>query len=94
MSFWFEDVETRYDITKNEAFAVVQGLAEVRWLVIRSDYSTKLYTDYSALESIFTQRSDTYRKSSHRVSKLRDYNYKVHHRLCKANIIRIENSFS
>ena len=55
MSFWFEGAGTRYDITEREALAVVQYLTEVRWLVTGSEYPTKLYTDYSALENISTQ---------------------------------------
>ena len=54
MSFRLEDAETRYDTTEREALAVVRCLAEVRWLVTGSEYPTKLYTDHSALESIFT----------------------------------------
>ena len=54
MSFRLEDAETRYDTIKREALAVVGYLAEVRCFVMGSEYPTKLYTDHSALESIFT----------------------------------------
>ena len=62
MSFCLEDAETRYDTTKKEALAVVRCVAEVRWLVTRSEYPTKLYTNHFALESIFTQGSDAHGK--------------------------------
>ncbi len=58
MSFRLEDAETRYDTIEREALAIVRCLAEVRWLVTGSEYPTKLYTNHSALESIFTQGSD------------------------------------
>ncbi len=54
MSFGLEDAETRYDTKEKEALAVIRYLAEVRWLVTGSEYPTKLYTDHSALEIIFT----------------------------------------
>ena len=60
MSFRLEDAETRYDTTERKALAVVQCLAEVRWLVTASKYPTKLYTDHSTLENIFTQGSDAH----------------------------------
>ncbi len=50
MSFRLEDAETRYDTTEREALAVVRCLAEVRLLVTRSEYPTKLYTNHSALK--------------------------------------------
>lgn len=62
MSFRLEDVETKYDTTEKEALAVVRCLAKVRWLVTGSEYPTKLYTDHSALESIFIQGSDAHGK--------------------------------
>lgn len=64
MSFRLEDAKTRYDTTEREALVVVRCLAEVRWLVTRSRYPTKLYTDHSALESIFTQGSDAHGRIS------------------------------
>ena len=60
ISFWLENAKTRYDTIEREALAVVRCLAEVRWLVTGSEYPTKLYTDHSALESIFTQGSDAH----------------------------------
>ena len=62
ISFRLEDAETRYDTTEREALAVVRCLAKVRWLVTGSKYLTKLYTDHSALENIFTQGSDAHGK--------------------------------
>lgn len=56
-------------------------------MISRSKYPTKLYTDHSALKSIFIERSDTYGKIAHQMDKLTEYNYKVYHWPCKANII-------
>jgi RNase H-like domain found in reverse transcriptase len=55
ISFRLADTETRYGTTDREALAVVRCLAEVRWLVMGSPFSIKLYTDYQALESILSK---------------------------------------
>ena len=94
MSFRLEDAETRYDSTEREALAVVRCLAEVRWLVMGSEYSTRLYTNHSALESIFTQGSDAHGRISRWMDRLTEYDYEVHHRPCKANIMRIADGMS
>ena len=46
ISFHLADAETRYGTTDREALAIVQCLAKVQWLVIRSPYPVKLYTDH------------------------------------------------
>ena len=94
MSFRLEDAETRYDTTEREALAVVRCLAEVRWLVTGSEYPTKLYTDHSALESIFTQGSDAHGRIACWMDRLTEYDYEIHHRPCKANIMRIADGMS
>lgn len=94
MSFCLEDAETRYDTTEREALAVIRCLAEVRWLVTGSEYPTKLYPDYSALKSIFTQGSDTHGRIACWMDRLTEYDYEVHHRPCKATIMRIADGMS
>ncbi len=75
MSFRLEDTETRYNITEREALAVVRCLAELRWLVTGSEYPTKLYTDHSALECIFTQELDAHWRIARWMHILTEYNY-------------------
>ena len=92
-SFW-EDAETRYDTTEGEALSVLQWLAEVGWLVTESEYPIKLYTNHSALESIFTQESDAYWMIASWIDRPTEYNHEIHHRPCKANIMRIADGIS
>lgn len=94
MSFRLEDAETRYGTTEKEALAVVRCLAKVRWLVTGSKYPTKLYTDHSASKSIFTQGSDAHEKIVCWMDRLTEYDYEVHYRPCKANIMRIADGMS
>ena len=94
MSFRLEDTETKYDTIERVALAVVHCLSEVRWFVTGSEYPTKLYTDHSALESIFTQGSDANGRIVRWIDRLKEYNYEVHHRLYKANVIRISDGMS
>ena len=63
-------------------------------MVTRSEYPTKLYTDHSALESIFTQRSDAHGRIARWMDRLTEYDYEVYHRPCKANIMRIADGIS
>ena len=44
--------ETRYSTTEREALAILRCLEEVRWLILGSPYTTKVYTDHSALVSL------------------------------------------
>ncbi|KAG0644459.1 hypothetical protein HOY80DRAFT_866948, partial [Tuber brumale] len=41
--------ETRYSATEREAWAILRCLEEVRWLVLGSTFSTKVFTDHQAL---------------------------------------------
>ena len=68
-----------------QALAVVHCFPEVWWLVTGSQYPTKLYTDHSAVESIFSQVSDAHRRIARWVDKLTIYDYDVHHWPCKAD---------
>lgn len=52
--FQLKDIETRYNTIKRKVLAVIQYLADIIWLVIRSKYPIKLYIIYSILENIFT----------------------------------------
>jgi hypothetical protein len=68
ISFKLSDMESRYGNTEREALAVVHCLAEVRWLVIGSPYSVKLYTDHQALLSILSKGA----KASSRIIQWQD----------------------
>ena len=94
MSFRLENTETKYDTIEKEALAVVRCLAEVKWLVTGSEYPTKLYTDHSDLESIFTQESDAHGRIACWMDRLTEYDYEVSHRPSKANIMRIADDMS
>lgn len=53
LSFRLTDAETRYTNSEKECLAVVCCLAEVKWLVIGSGFSTMVYSDRSALQDMF-----------------------------------------
>ena len=51
LSFRLSDAETRYSNSEREALAVIRCLAEVRWMVMASEYPVLVYTDHSALRT-------------------------------------------
>jgi len=54
MSFRLAEVETRYSNSEREALAVIQCLAEVRWMIMASPVSVFVYTDHEALRTLLT----------------------------------------
>ena len=49
LSFRLSDAETHYSNSEREVLAVIRCLAEVRWMVMASEYPVLVYTDNSAL---------------------------------------------
>jgi len=54
ISFCLTDVETRYSNSVREALAIIRCPAEIKWMVIASDYPVLVYTDHSALKTLLT----------------------------------------
>lgn len=79
---------------ERKAFVVVQCLGEVWWLITKSKYLTKLYTNHFALKGIFTQGSDAHNRISCWIDQLTEYDYKVYHQPCKTNIMQIADKMS
>ncbi len=94
LSFRLKDTETRYDTIEREALAVVRCLSEVRWFVTGIEYPNKLYTNHSGLESISIKGSDANGKIDRWMKRLKEYNYEVHHQLCKAKNMQIAEGMS
>lgn len=94
MSFKLQDAETRYHTTEREALAVVRALAEVRWLVLGSPYPVKIYTDHEALDTIIAKGTDAHGRIARWMDRLTEYDYEVHHRPAKANIMGIADGLS
>ena len=94
MSFRLADAETRYHTTEREALAVVRSLAEVRWLIMGSQWPTKIYTDHEALESVMRKGTDVHGRIARWMDRLTEYDYEIHHRPCKANIMGIADGLS
>ncbi len=57
-----QNIETKYDTTQKDAFAVVNYVTKIKKLITRSEYSTKLYIYFSTLEILFTHISNTNEK--------------------------------
>ena len=54
ISFRLSNVETRYSNSEREALVVIRCLAEVRWMVMASEYPVLVYTNHSALRTLLT----------------------------------------
>lgn len=94
MSFKLEEAEVRYHTTEKEALAVVRCLAECRCFVIGHRYPTMLYTDHQALETILKDGTDAHGRIARWMDRLTEYDYIVHHRPCKSNIMCLADGFS
>lgn len=62
MFSWLKNTETQYDDIEKKTLTVIQCLAEVWQLVTESKYFIKLYINYFALKSNFSQVSDANKK--------------------------------
>ena len=56
--FQFLSAETRYHIMKREALTVLKCLEKVWWLIKRSVYSIKLYTDHQTLLKVLKRDNE------------------------------------
>lgn len=54
----------------------------------------ELYTNHEVLETILTVETDVHGRIARWMDHLTEYNYKVYHRLCKTNIIKIADGLS
>ena len=54
ISFKLVDTEARYSNSEREALAVVRCVAEVKWMVIPSEFPVLVYTDHEALRVLLT----------------------------------------
>ena len=62
MSYKLADIKSRYTIIKREVLVIVRCLIEVRWIIVGSPYSTKIYINYNALLSILVKGLNSYKK--------------------------------
>lgn len=94
MSFKLEEAETRYHTTEREALAVVRCMAEAKCFIMGHEHPTMLYTDHIALESIMRAGTDAHERIARWMDRLTEYDYVVHHRPCKANIMGLADEMS
>lgn len=50
----------QYIIIEREALAVVKYLAEIKYLIQKSNFLIKIYINHQALETIMTKKTDVY----------------------------------
>ena len=68
-------------------FAVVRCMAEAKCFIMGHKYPTMLYTDHLALESIMGVGTEAHGRIARWMDRLTEYDYIVHHRTSKTNII-------
>lgn len=94
MSFRLEEAEVRYGTTEREALAVVRCLAESKCFVMGHRYPTMLYSDHEALKSVLKNGPDEHFRISRWMDRLTEYDYIIHHRPSKSNIMGIADGMS
>jgi len=93
--FRLTDVETRYSNSEREAPAVIRGLAEIKWMVIASDYPVLVYTDYSALKTLLTGLdNNAHRQIAWWQERLGEYDLRLFHRLARIHFMGIADGLS
>jgi len=78
--------ETRYSTTEREALAILRCLEEVRWLVLGSMFSTKVYTDHQALLWLL-QKDDAHGRIVRWEVHLAEYDVEYIHIPGKENVL-------
>ena len=95
MSFRLSDAETRYSNSEREALAVVRCLAEVRWMVIASQYQILVYTDHEALRTLLTGLdNDAHGRIAKWQERLGEYDIKLLHRSARTHFMGIADGLS
>ena len=85
MSKRFLPAETRYSTTERKALAILQCHEEVRWLVLGSPYSTKVYMDHIALLWLL-RKDDAHGRIARWQVRLAEYNVEYIHIPGKENV--------
>jgi hypothetical protein len=60
MSFWLNDVETRYFNIERECLAIINALAKMWWLIVENNWKIICYTNHHVLDSIMIKDSNEY----------------------------------
>ena len=95
ISFKLPDAETRYSNSEREALAVVRCLAEVRWMVIASEYPVFVYTDHEALRVLLTGiDNDAHGRIARWQERLGEYNLRLLHRSSMTHFMGIADGLS
>jgi len=95
ISFKLADAETRYSNSEREALAVVRCLAEVRWMVIASEYPVFVYTDHVALRVLLTGiAKDAHGRIARWQERLGEYNLQLLHRSSTTHFMGIADGLS
>ena len=95
ISFKLEDPETRYSNLEREALAVVRCLAEVRWMVVASEYPTLVYTDHEALKVLLTRPdNDAHGRIAKWQERLGEYHFRLIHRAGVTHFMGIADGLS
>ena len=79
---------------EQETLAVVQCLAEVRWLVVGSRYPTMVYTNHMAFKFILTNGSKGNGRIARWQDRLGEYNIIMKHQTGKNHLIGIANGLN
>jgi len=82
----FLPAETRYSTTEREALAILRCLEEVRWLVLGSPFSAKIYTDHKALLGLL-QKDDAHGRIVRWQVRLAEYDVEYIHIPGKENVL-------
>jgi hypothetical protein len=77
MSFRLNDAKTRYSNTKIKCLAIINSLAKMKWLVLKSKWKIICITNHHVLNSIMTKESKEYKKIATWQNKLKEYNIKI-----------------
>ena len=95
ISFRLKDAERRYTNPEREAPAVMKGLAEVKWLIVASPYSTIVYTDYQALKTLLTGPSNnSHGRIANWQQRLSEYDIILVHRKANTHFMGIVDGMS
>ena len=95
ISFKLEDPETRYSNSEREALTMVRCLAEVKWMVVASEYPTLVYTDHEALKVLLTGLdNDAHGRIAKWQERLGEHHFRLIHRAGVTHFMGIADGLS
>lgn len=95
LSFKLSSAKMKYSNSERQALAIIQNLAEIRWMVLGSPFPVQIYTDHEALKVLLDHPdNDSHGRIARWQDRLREFDFHLHHKKAKTHFMGIVDGMS